>query len=117
MAAGAEAYPPARRNIFSRLAAGMSKEAPGSFWKRLAFLVVLLALIWGSYMAYQKWGHGLAVRLGLAQPKIIMTGEISSPLRNTPDQSRQGPPDWGPLLRPGKPTARGAAGSVGSGNG
>jgi len=117
VAAGAEAYPPARRNIFSRLAAGMSKEAPGSFWKRLAFLVVLLALIWGSYMAYQKWGHGLAVRLGLAQPKIIMPGEISSPLRNTPDQSRQGPPDWGPLLRPGKPTARGAAGSVGSGNG
>ena len=116
---GQEAGPEAKKkNIFSRLAGSMSKEAPGSFWKRLAFLGVLSLMVWGSYAAYHQWGRSLAVYLGLARPKIMMPGDIAIPLPGQNKQNREeGPPDWGPLLRPGQSAARDTTGPQGGGNG
>ncbi|MCF8102705.1 MAG: hypothetical protein K9K66_13700, partial [Desulfarculaceae bacterium] len=106
-----------KRGVFSRLAASMSKDAPGSLWKRLAFLAVIFLLIWGGYLGYQKWGHDLAVKFGLAKPQIIMPGDITSPLGGDNQPKQEGPPDWGPLLRPGESLKPGAASSIGSNHG
>ncbi|MCB2190694.1 MAG: AAA family ATPase [Deltaproteobacteria bacterium] len=101
--------------LFSRMIGRLSREAPHSFWMRLAVLVGILLVVFLLYQAWQHGGRTLAVRMGLISPAIMMPGEISSPLpRNQADPRQQGPPDWGPLLRPGQPAAT-RAGSLGGG--
>ncbi|MBU1276035.1 MAG: AAA family ATPase [Proteobacteria bacterium] len=93
-------------SVVSRLLSRLSREAPHSFWVRLAVLAGILLLIFLLYLAWQHGGRGLAVRMGLVKPAIMMPGEITVPSPRVPGQPRQeGPPDWGPLLRPGQPAA------------
>lgn len=102
-------------SLFSRMIGRLSKEAPHSFWVRLAVLAGLLVLVLLLYQAWQHGGRSLAVRMGLISPAIIMPGEINTPLPSAPIRPRQeGPPDWGPLLRPGRPAAP-RTGSMGGG--
>ncbi|MCB2227449.1 MAG: AAA family ATPase [Desulfarculaceae bacterium] len=110
--------PQKKRGLLSRMAASMSKEAPGSFWRRLAFLAVLFLLVAGGYVGYQKWGRDLAVRLGLAKPRLMMPTDLTSPLPGSERGNQQeGPPDWGPLYRPGGPAKPGVTAPMGSKNG
>ena len=101
--------------FFSRMIGRLSREAPHSFWMRLAVLVGILLLIFLLYQGWQHGGRGLAIRMGLISPPIMMPGEISPLLpRNQSRPRQEGPPDWGPLLRPGQPTAP-RTGSLGRG--
>lgn len=101
--------------FFSRMIGRLSREAPHSFWMRLAVLGGILLLVFLLYQAWQHGGRSLAVSMGLISPAIIMPGDINSPLPRNPVRPRQeGPPDWGPLLRPGQSTAP-RTGSLGGG--
>lgn len=99
----------------SRMIGRLSREAPHSFWMRLAVLGGILLLVFLLYQAWQHGGRSLAVRMGLISPAIMMPGDINSPLPRNPVRPRQeGPPDWGPLLRPGQ-SAASRTGSLGGG--
>ena len=101
--------------FFSRMIGRLSREAPHSFWMRLAVLGGILLLVFLLYQAWQHGGRSLAVRMGLISPAIMMPGDINSPLPRNPVRPRQeGPPDWGPLLRPGQSVAP-RTGSLGGG--
>ncbi|MCF8040483.1 MAG: AAA family ATPase [Desulfarculaceae bacterium] len=102
--------------FFSRIIGRLSREAPHSFWMRLAVLVGILLLVFLLYQGWQHGGRSLAVRMGLISPAIMMPGDINSPLPRNPARPRQeGPPDWGPLLRPGQSTAPRTGSLVGGG--
>ena len=102
--------------FLSRMTARLSREAPHSFWMRLAVLLGILVLI---LLLYQGWKHGgrsLAVRMGLISPAIMMPSDLNSPLPKNQIQPRQeGPPDWGPLLRPGQSSAPRTGSLIGGG--
>lgn len=98
----AQPQTPAKRGFFSRLTGSMSKEAPGSFWKRLVALAVVVGLIWGMYLLYKHVGRPLAMKLGWIRPALMMPAEIPQPLANLKARMEDaGPPDWGPILRVG----------------
>lgn len=102
--------------FFSRFVGRLSREAPHSFWMRLAVLVGILLLVLLLYQAWQHGGRSLAVRWGLISPAIMMPGEIKAPLPgNQAGSLPEGPPDWGPLLHPGQSTATGTGSLAGGG--
>jgi hypothetical protein len=85
----------AKRGLLSRLAGSMSKDAPGSLWKRLLLLV---ALFWGGYRGLKANWRRIAPLLGLGQQIVIPdaplpAGQGTSPLEKSA-------PDWGPLITP-----------------
>lgn len=93
--------PPARkRGIFSRLASGFSREAPGSLGKRILFLLLLLALIAGGYFGVKKaWPR---VRGWVSGPSIEIP-DIAPEVTKSAPKAKEGPVDWGPTLKLASP--------------
>ncbi|MBI4799018.1 MAG: AAA family ATPase [Desulfarculus sp.] len=85
-----------RRGLLSRFAASLSREAPGSLFKRILVLVVLLSLLLGGYAAAKKlWPK---VRHRLAGPSIEIPDALPEVAKAAP-KAKEGPLDWGPTLK------------------
>jgi general secretion pathway protein A len=81
--------------LMSRLASGLSREAPGSLWKRLLVLILVLGLGWGGYAGLRKaWPH---IRNRIGGPKIVIPAPVKENQSSGVKQP-DGPPDWGPTL-------------------
>lgn len=85
---------PARRGIFSRFARSLSRDTPGSLWRRALVLVVVCGLIFGGYYGGKRAYHWVKARfLG----EIQLFG-LSQEIPEKP-AAQERPQDWGPLLK------------------
>lgn len=86
-----------RRGLLSRFAASLSRDAPGSLFKRILVLVVLLSLLLGGYAAAKKlWPK---VRHRLAGPSIEIPDALPEVAAKAAPKAKDGPLDWGPALK------------------
>jgi hypothetical protein len=104
-AAKAAAKSAGKPGLLSRIAGSMSKDAPGSLWKRLLLLLLLLALTWGGYRVVKANWRRIAPRLGLGQQIIIP--DVPPLPGQGPNPAEKLPPDWGPLITPAPSQAPG----------
>lgn len=87
---------PAKRGLLSRFAASLSREAPGSLFKRIVVLAVLLGLLLGGYAAAKKLWPKLRHRV--AGPQIEIPEALPEVAKAAP-KAKEGPIDWGPTLK------------------
>lgn len=87
---------PARPGPLARLGAGLSREAPGSLWKRLLVLILVLALGWGGFVGLKKaWP---IIKHRFSGPKIVIPAPVKDKQPAGGAKLSDGPPDWGPTL-------------------
>jgi hypothetical protein len=76
----------------------MAKDAPGSLWKRLLLLLLLVAMFWGGYRVLKANWRRIAPLIGLGQ-QIIIPEPLPLPGQG-PKPADKLAPDWGPLITP-----------------
>ena len=87
---------PAKRGIFSRFAASLSREAPGSLWKRFLVLCLLLGLVFGGYFGGKRAYHWVKARFFGEIQLFRLSEELPDNPVAAPQERRQ---DWGPLIK------------------
>ncbi len=87
-----------RRGVLSRLAGSMSKDAPGSLWKRLLLLVLVVGLAWGGFALLKKNWSRIAPLVGKGQ-QIMIPDAPATPKREAAPADKAAP-DWGPMIAP-----------------
>lgn len=105
---------PVKKGALRRLAGSMSKDAPGSLWKRAVALCLVAVLLVGGYFLGKRYWRPVAMRLGLAGPMLLMPEDDLSLREEAQRRAKirpEGPPDWGPTLRP-KASGQGATGGL-----
>ncbi len=112
-----------RPGLFSRFAASLSRDAPGSLWKRALVLLVVAGLAFGVYQVMARGGwpylrYKISSLWGSSQPATILmpegpTDNQQNPERRVPDGTR----DWGPILPAPAAPPKGGPSAPGGGNG
>jgi general secretion pathway protein A len=96
--------PGRRKGWHSRTAAAMSKGRPGSFWRRAAFLALVLLVLAGAYLLTSDTGLERLKRLyrqvtGQSGPTLYMPEALPQDPRNPTTRSQpRGEGDWGPAV-------------------
>ncbi|MFZ5585527.1 MAG: ExeA family protein [Thermodesulfobacteriota bacterium] len=89
---------PAKRGLFSRFAASLSREAPGSLWKRALVLLAVLGLLWGGYLGVKQGYYWVKKRfLGGGEIQLFLPDETPLKRQNQKGELKT-PLDWGPRL-------------------
>lgn len=112
-----------KTGLGSRFASSMSKDRPGSLWRRLALLIIILSLLAATYVftsqdglrQVKRWWWILKGRPG---PGLFLPDAGSQPERKTKaePQKSAGEKDWGPnvpLSSPGADTPQPQGGQHG----
>jgi len=99
---------PARPGFLSRFAASLSREAPGSLWKRTLVLFFLGALVLSGYAFIKYGGYGFlqrqwwSLRGAKSQPLFAPQQAPNTTVAPAP-RINPGVRDWGPVVPSPKP--------------
>ncbi len=112
-----------RPGLLSRLGASLSRDAPGSLWKRALLLLVVGGLAFGVYQVMTRGGwpylrYKISSLWGSSRPATILMPE--GPTANPQNQQRRVPDgtrDWGPVLPAPAPPPKGGPSGPGGGHG
>jgi len=99
---------PARQGFLSRFAASLSREAPGSLWRRALVLFFLGAMVLGGYGFIKYGGYGFLQRqwwsLRGGKSQALFAPQQATPTTIAPSPKiNPGVRDWGPALPAPKP--------------
>ena len=92
-----------RPGLFSRLAASLSRDAPGSLWKRALVLLVVAGLVFGIYQVMARGGwpylrYKVSSLWGSQPATILMPEGPSQGQQRMERRAPDGTKDWGPIL-------------------